>query len=138
MLFYKASTCPIGLDFSSRFYSKNVKVYRMFLFRINSYFFQIYIECCPRICPMLWTFQLQHIYFPPFKGYFLTILCVLHQRSQILISYFTSCQRSTTLKENDLQIAPLPLKKLCLYWITTFFQIYCAKSQFLLESSMIY
>ena len=29
-------------------------------------------------------------------------------------------------------------KKLCLYCITRFFQIYCTKSQFLLESSMIY
>ena len=78
MIFCKVRICPIALDFSSCFYSKNVIVCRMFLMRINSYFFQIYIECCSRICPMLWTSQLQHIYFPPFKGYFLTILCVLH------------------------------------------------------------
>ena len=32
----------------------------------------------------------------------------------------------------------LPPKKVCFYGTTTFFQIYCAKSQFLLECSMIY
>ena len=43
MIFYKVSICPIALDFSCLYYSKNVKVYRMILFRINSYFSQIYI-----------------------------------------------------------------------------------------------
>ena len=33
--------------------------------------------------------------------------------------------------------SPSP-KKVCFYGITTFFQIYCAKYQFLLEFSMIY
>ena len=139
MIFYKASICPIALDFSSLFYSEKATVHRMFLFRINSYFFQIYTECCPIICPILWTFQLPHIYFLPFKGYFLAILCVLHQTSQILMSYFTSCQDFASLKEQEVQIPPLPPpKKMCLYGITKFFQIYNAKSKFLLEFSMIY
>ena len=33
---------------------------------------------------------------------------------------------------------PLSPKKVCLYGITTFFQVYCAKSEFLLEFSMMY
>ena len=143
MLFYKASKCPIALDFFSLFYSKKDKVYIIFLFKINFYFFKIDTECCPIICAMLWRFQLPHIYFSQFKGYFLPILCVLKQKSQILISYFTSCQHFTSLKENELLIPPslppTPQKKdMCLSCITTFFHIYCAKSQFLLEFSMIY
>ena len=44
------------------FFSKKVKVSRIFLFRINIYFFRIYTECCPIISPMLWRFQLpQHL-----------------------------------------------------------------------------
>ena len=62
MIFYKGSICPIALDFFSLFYFKKVKVYRLFLFRVNIYFIQIYTECCPIICSMLWTFQLpQHL-----------------------------------------------------------------------------
>ena len=46
-IFYKVSICPVALNFFSSFYSKNIKVYIIFLFRINIYFFWIYTECCP-------------------------------------------------------------------------------------------
>ena len=46
-IFYKVSSCPVAVNFFPLFYSKNIKVYIIFLFRINIYFFQIYTECCP-------------------------------------------------------------------------------------------
>ena len=73
MIFYKASIYSITLDFFTLFNSTKVKVYRIFSFRINIYVFQIYTECCPIICLMLWRFQLPPIYFPPFKGDFLAL-----------------------------------------------------------------
>ena len=57
---------------------QNGKVYRFFFFKINIYFFQISTMSSPIISPMLSTFQLPQVYFPAFKGYLLTILCVLH------------------------------------------------------------
>ena len=82
MIFYKPSISLITLDFFSVFDLKKVKVYRTFLFRINIYVFEIYTECCPIICPMLCTFQLPPIYFPPF----------LHSRVTSL-QYFLFCSR---------------------------------------------
>ena len=73
MIFYKASIYSITQDFCPLFNSTKVKVYRIFSVRINIYVFQIYTECCPIICPMLWRFQLPPIYFPPFKGDFLAL-----------------------------------------------------------------
>ena len=81
-IFYKPSISLITLDFFPLFDFKKVKMYRTFLFRINIYVFEIYTECCPIICPMLCTFQLPPIYFPPF----------LHSRVTSL-QYFLFCSR---------------------------------------------
>ena len=145
MIFYKVRICPIALDFSSCFYSKNVKVCRMFLMRINSYFFQIYIECCSRIFPIFghlnyntFTFLLSKV---TSLQYF--VFCIRKVRylsptlDTYLLFYFLPALYSFEGK-GPLYPPTHPPKKLCLYCITRFFQIYCTKSQFLLESSMIY
>ena len=53
--------------------------------------------------------------------YFLPALCIFERKGAL-----------------DPPPPPLLPKKACLHGITTFFQVYCAKSEFLLEFSMIY
>ena len=141
MLFYKASKCPIALDFFSLFYSKKDKVYIIFLFKINFYFFKIDTECCPIICAMLWRFQLPHIFSIQRLLSSNTLCFEVEKLDTYLLLYFLPALYIFEGKwalDTPLPPPHPPKKDMCLSCITTFFHIYCAKSQFLLEFSMIY
>ena len=93
---------------------------------------------------MLWTVQLLDIYFPPFRDYFLAIDKTLDKLDTYLLLYFFPAdyifERKGALDPPPPPTPPFPLspKKVCLYCITGFFQIFCAKSHFFPDFSMMH
>ena len=126
-IFFKLSICPVPLNLFSFFYSKNIKVYIIFLFRINIYFFQIYTECCPKVSHLDISITTDLLSSIQRLLRYSTLCFALEKFDSYLLLYFLPALYIFEGK-GSVDSPPPYNKKVCLYCLTTFFQIYCAKS----------
>ena len=125
-IFYKVSICPVALNFFSFFYSKNIKVYIIFLFRINIYFFKIYTECCPKVSHLdisITTYLLSSIQrLLPYS----TLCFALEKFDTYLLLYFLP---ALYIFEGKGSVdTPPPTTKRCVYIVSQHFSNYIVQN----------